>query len=362
MQEKVSRILRKTAQVFSGGGQDDAGVTVSATSTAHVTYAASAASRKAPHPFWIIVRKEMSDIMLSWRYVILLALMLLTCGASLYTAITSIKTAVPTGEAVDSFLFLRLFTVSDGTIPSFITFVSFLGPLIGIALGFDAVNSERNKGTLSRMMAQPIHRDYVINAKFVAGISVIGLLFFALGLLIMGLGLLTLGIPPTFDEFLRMIFFLMLSVVYIAFWLNLSIAFSVRFRQPATSALSCIALWIFFSVFYTMIIEMIAKGIAPVNPTHMDQLVSYQQTVQFLLRLSPGHLFNEATMTLLMPEIRTLSLFVPPEQTYGALPSPLSVGQSLLLVWPQLTGLIAAVLVCFMAAYMMFMRQEIRSR
>lgn len=30
--------------------------------------------------------------------------------------------------------------------PSFTLFINFLGPLLGIALGFDAVNSEQNKG------------------------------------------------------------------------------------------------------------------------------------------------------------------------------------------------------------------------
>lgn len=320
------------------------------------------AQLQAPHPFCVIVRKEMSDLIRSWRYMVLLGLMTLTCIGSLYTAITRIRAAVPSNDDLNSFIFLKLFTVSDGTMPAFMTFISFLGPLIGIALGFDAVNSERNKGTLSRMMAQPIHRDYVLNAKFVAAISVIAILFFSLGFFIMGLGLLTIGIPPSLEEFLRMLCFLALSVFYVAFWLNLSILFSVRFRQPATSALTCMALWIFFAIFYSMIIDLIAKGIAPVNPTHIDQLIGYQQTMQFLQRLSPSQLFSEATTTLLMPEVRTLSLFITPEQAYGALPSPLPLGQSLLLVWPQLTGLIAAVMVCFIIAYVWFMRQEIRSR
>jgi len=33
-----------------------------------------------------------------------------------------------------------------------------------------------------------------------------------------------------------------------------------------------------------------------------------------------------------------------------------------LLVWPQLTGLIAATIVCFGLSYLLFLRQEIRSR
>ena len=50
------------------------------------------------------------------------------------------------------------------------------------------------------------------------------------------------------------------------------------------------------------------------------------------------------------------------EQVQGAIPSPLPLGQSLLVVWPQLTGLIAATVICFAISYIMFMRREIRSR
>ena len=102
------------------------------------------------HPFWVIVEKEASDLIRSWRSIILLALMMLTCFGSLYSAIQAIQSVDPTSEELKSFVFLRLFTLSDGTLPSFITFVGFLGPLIGLGLGFDAINTERNKGTLSR--------------------------------------------------------------------------------------------------------------------------------------------------------------------------------------------------------------------
>ena len=177
------------------------------------------------HPFWVIVKKEISDYVRSWRFIILIVLIVLTCMGSMYTAMSSIGKALKTSEPADSFFFLKLFTVSDGTLPSFIIFISFLGPLLGISLGFDAINLEQNKGTLSRVMAQPIHRDYLINAKFVAALTVISAMFFALVFLVVGLGLIFIGIPPTVDEFLRIIFFILISILYVAFWLNLSIFF-----------------------------------------------------------------------------------------------------------------------------------------
>jgi ABC-2 type transport system permease protein len=46
----------------------------------------------------------------------------------------------------------------------------------------------------------------------------------------------------------------------------------------------------------------------------------------------------------------------------GAIPgAPLSFDQSLLLIWPQVTGLIASMIVVFAAAYVVFQRQEVRA-
>ncbi|WAA11925.1 ABC transporter permease [Fervidibacillus halotolerans] len=316
--------------------------------------------------FFAIVRKEFADYLTSWRIIILLAIILLTCFGSLYTAVTTIKDAIEGSNdaeeiAKQSYLFLKLFTVSDGTLPSFVTFVGFLGPLLGIALGFDAINSERNRGTLSRLLSQPIPRDYVINGKFVAALLLNLVLFYALGLIFMALGILIIGIPPTFEEFFRILFFLLLIIVYIAFWLNLGILFSVVFRQAATSALSSIAIWLFFSVFYSMIIELISKPILSSSSiTSVEQLINRQEFVLNLMRLSPNYLFSESTTTLLSPTVRSLGVLTV-EQTTGAVAGPLPFGQSLLLIWPQITGLIAVTMICFTIAYILFMRQEIRA-
>lgn len=317
---------------------------------------------KIRHPFWTIVQKEIGDHVRSWRVIILLSIIMLACIGSLYTATMTIRDAGTGEDAESAFFFLKLFTISDGTLPSFITFISFLGPLLGIGLGFDAVNSERNKGTLSRIMSQPIHRDALLNAKFVAALLVISFMFAALMFLVMGFGLIMLGIPPSPEEFLRMLAYLVMIVFYVGFWLNLSIVFSVRFRQPATSALSGIAIWLFFSVFFSLIVNIIAESTHPGQNATASALINHQKWIDMLLRISPSHLFGEATTTLLMPSVRTLSSFLTPEQVIGAIPGPLPFAQSLLLVWPQVTGLIAATMICFAISYTAFMRQEIRSR
>jgi ABC-2 type transport system permease protein len=313
------------------------------------------------HPFRVIVNKEMSDHIRSWRFIILLSLIALTCLASVYTGLAGIGAKAKPSDTGNPFLFLLLFTSSDGTLPPFFVFVSFLGPLLGIGLGFDAINSEQTHGTLSRVLAQPIHRDYIINAKFLAAIKIISTLFFSLGFLVMGAGLILTGIPPSSEEFLRIVFFILLSILYVSFWLNLSILFSVRFRQPATSALAGIAVWLFFTVFYNIIVSLIARAATPSATASVQQVVGYQEMILNLLRVLPSQMYSDATTTLLVPTVRSLGPLTM-EQIVGTIPGPLPLVQSLLLVWPQITGLIAATIICFVFSYISFMKKEIRSR
>ncbi|NCB09079.1 MAG: ABC transporter permease [Bacteroidia bacterium] len=314
-----------------------------------------------PNPFWIIVSKEISDSVKSWRFIIMISLLALTCMGSLYTALDNFSAAVNASEPDGSFFFLKLFTISDGSLPSFVVFVSFLGPLLGISMGFDSINSELNRGTMSRILSQPIYRDYILNAKFVAALLVLSTLFFALGFLVLGFGLIFIGIPPTAEEFLRILAFSLVNIVYVAFWLNLSILLSVKFRQAATSALAGISIWLFFSIFYNMMVNLIAKAIAPSQFLTENQVISFERFIQNLMRFNPGQLFSDATTTLLMPAVRSLGPLTM-EQMEGAIPSPLPLGQSLMLVWPQATALFAGTVVFFALAYTLFMKMEIRSR
>ena len=78
-------------------------------------------------------------------------------------------------------------------------------------------------------------------------------------------------------------------------------------------------------------------------------------------RLSPNILFGEATIAVLNPGTRALGPVLFAQLEGALLGSPLPFGQSLLLIWPQLTGLIAAVILTFTLSYVLFQREEIRA-
>jgi ABC-2 type transport system permease protein len=304
-----------------------------------------------------VLRREIADNLLSVRMRLLEVLVILTGTAAVYAAIGEIKSTV----SEDPFVFLRIFTVAREPLPSFITFLGFLIPIVAISLGFDSVNGEFNRRTISRILAQPIYRDALLFGKFVAGLATLAIFLVALWLFLMGLGILLLGVPPSGEEIVRGLGFLLAAIAYGGVWLALALAFSIVFRAPATSALAALSLWLLFAVFWAMIVPLASDILAPVDPFDPRSELHAINVAQGLNRLSPNTLFAEATLALLNPSTRALGpVFV--FQLQGALlGAPLPVAQSFLLIWPQLAGLIAAVVVLFTVGYVLFQRQEIRA-
>ncbi len=272
------------------------------------------------------------------------------------------------GMAKPTFLFLWLFT-STGKLFSFVQFIGFFGPLIGIFLGFDAINRERVSRTLSKLLSQPIYRDSVINAKFLAGVAIITVVLVAIVLIISGLGIRLIGVVPGSEEVFRLVIYLIASILYIAFWLGISILFSVVFRSTATSALASLAIWIFFSFFVSLGAGFMADAVAPISQSSTgvdpNMMIKHEQVQRTISLFSPMTLYNDATTTILDPLRKTTSSLIlmgPLERlSLSRFESPLPLLQSLFIVIPHLVSLVAITFLCFGVCYLAFMRQEIRT-
>lgn len=312
-------------------------------------------------PGWaVIARKEFADHILSVRFLALLVLLGLGALGSVYSAATALRDVASATNGTET-LFLRLFTVQEDPIPfSYLGFLGFLAPILGIAFGFDAVNGERSQGTLPRLVSQPIHRDDVINGKFVAGLSVVGLIVVVVTLIVAGLGILLLGVVPSAAEVSRLFIWLAAAIAYIGVWLAFATLCSVLLRRAATSALVGIGLWLILVLFGGLLAQLGADAISPVEVGNPETALANAQTELALSRVSPVVLYEETATAMLNPEVRTVGL-VTLGQLDRIMPSELSLFQSVLLVWPQLVGLAAATVVIFAIAYIMFMRQEVRA-
>lgn len=308
--------------------------------------------------FW----KELADNFASKRFIILFLLVYLAGIATIYVAAQTIRTGI---TETTEFIFLRLFIVSGENLPfSFPFFLSLFIPIVGIALGFDSINGERVSGNLSRVLAQPVYRDSVVNGKFLAGLFTLAVLVVSIVVIVGGMGLRMIGVPPTAEEILRLFIFIFVSILYGAFWMSLAVLFSILFKRTTTSALATIALWIFLFFFMSMIARYVADGVVPVDQNSPLEVLTRNDSIfRMISRISPSTLYGEAVQVLLMPEMGSASstLMIISIYTAGLIPGSLSLDQSLIIVWPQIISLIALTVICFAISYVKFMREEIRS-
>lgn len=317
-----------------------------------------------------IYRKELADYFSSKIFIILLAFIYIIGLGFVYLSIQGIKAAPTSTDQslvikvfIDEFIYLKLFTV--GQILNF-NFVSFLGifiPLIGILFGFNAINGERNSGNLSRLLAQPIYRDSIINGKFLAGITTLTIMISSIVFIIIGIGIRAIGVPPTSEEILRILLFIIVCIIYGTFWMSLSLLFSVIMKNTVASILTVVPIWLFLVFFWGMIAKAIADGIAPTsNSSTTADLIRNATLYLNIQRISPQYLFLEAVLILINPTLQQVMLRpVTSSALNKMLFNPLSISQSLIQVWPQLVVIIALAIICFAISYIIFMKQEIRS-
>ena len=305
-----------------------------------------------------VFMKEVADHLSSARMSVLMLFVIAFGAFPVVSSLQTLRTVVDP----NSYLFLRIFTLEPEQVGiSFIAALNFIIPLMAIGLGFDSVNSEFNRRTLSRVLSQPIYRDALLLGKFLAGLTTLAVALVALWLIVFGAGLLLLGVPPRGVEVARGIGFLVVAIAYGGVWLAVSMLFSVIFRSTATSALCALGLWLFFFLLWPQLASAILMGLVPSEIRSADEYIAAQGLGLALMRLSPGTLFSEALLGLLSPETRTLGPMLPAQMRGAILGAPLPLDQSLILIWPQITGLIAGMIVVFAAAYVIFQREEVRA-
>jgi len=305
----------------------------------------------------VVTLKEIADHFSSILVVVLVVLVTATAIVVVSLGLAPIKEST----AEDPFLFLLLFTRSSPlTLPLLLS--AFLVPLLAIGLGFDAVSGEHNRRTLSRILSQPIYRDALLFGKFAAGLFTLTVTFIVLWLLVIGLGLWGLGIPPNAEEMARALILLLITIVYGAFWFALALLFSIVFRSAAAAVLVSLGVWLFVTFLWPSFAPYIANAVSG-----SGDILGLLETQQVFARLSPVVLYNEIVAIVLDPSVRStqqsmlaglgLALI-----ERGSIPgAPIPLLQSVLIVWPQIVGLVAGSILLFVIAYIVFQRQEVRA-
>ncbi|NNJ33031.1 ABC transporter permease subunit [Lacrimispora defluvii] len=128
-----------------------------------------------------------------------------------------------------------------------IEYVTMIGAVLAIFLGFDAFSGERENGTLRLLLTRPFYRDQIITGKLAGAGMIIGALLSAT--LVFNLGLFTIatGMIPSLSEILRLAVFMILAFVYMMSFYIATLFVSLKTRDRAFGFLIMMIVWIFIS-------------------------------------------------------------------------------------------------------------------
>ena len=244
-----------------------------------------------------IARKELIDIVRSRRFLMLEGVLLLLLFVATYSSGSGgsfmgfITPRTPGGGQTSSFL------RASGS--GFQGIISFIGPILGIALAAGVITGEREKGTMKMLLSQPIFRDNVLNGKFLAIASTIVLATVLAYVFFMGVGIVALGVTPSMDEALRLLLITVFSTLYTLAFASIALLISVMFRRTTTAVIVALSVFVLFTFALSLISYPIAAAVIGPAPqaTFVEQVVERRMpdgTVRNITTQVPSQGYREA--------------------------------------------------------------------
>jgi ABC-2 type transport system permease protein len=170
-----------------------------------------------------------------------------------------------------------------------IKYVSIVGAVLAIFLGFDTFSGEKENGTMKLLLSRPLYRDQLISGKLLGGALVIGLLLIVTLLFNTILFSSVSGLSPGLGEISRLITFMLLAFCYMMSFYIATMFVSIKTNDPSFGFLIMLILWV---------------GISFVIP----QLAESQKSFAYALNLTAQTVTQMPSDTVLS---KTIEIFSP---------------------------------------------------
>ncbi len=125
-----------------------------------------------------------------------------------------------------------------------ISYVSMIGAVVAIFLGFETFSGERANGTLKLIAVRPVYRDQIVTGKLLGGGAVIGLLLGVILLFNIALFTVVSGMTPSVSELVRLLTFFILVFAYLMVFYITTIFVSIKTNDSAFGFLLMMIVWI----------------------------------------------------------------------------------------------------------------------
>ncbi|WP_332450016.1 ABC transporter permease [Methanoculleus sp.] len=208
-----------------------------------------------------VARKEFSDHITSRRFIIILALFLVISAVSIHDGIENYNNSLESyNEQLQHMADANIEGPYSGWMPekpsimyvfmSMMSYMSALGGILALAIGFDLVSKEKESRSLKTLLSHPIYRDEIINGKVLGGVGALG---FAMGLaLALAVAMLLIfSIVPTLDEFAAILIFGAASLGFLLAYFAIALTMSTVASESGNALI------------YTLVIFAIVTSLLP---------------------------------------------------------------------------------------------------
>lgn len=336
----------------------------------------------------VIAGKEFKDYIKSRRFLLIFGFLLLISIVSIWQGYNDYQSRLESYMAGNSQFQPSIFDIFR----QMENIIGFIGAIFALSLGFDAITKERETGTLKVLMSHPVYKDQVILGKFLGGALALGLAMVIMILTTFG-ALLVMGLQIDGDSSTRIILFMLFTYLYLLLSLGIGMTFSALSKNSSNSLMYSLVLFLVLMVITPTIAPLVGDyfaGDAPEAPTvsreenqHAWELYTQNyrewQEKRYGIEnkinsVSPYYDFRQIGSYVLNPYRSTT--FSPqnprnPElararrnQGEGVTAQieleEYSIGQSLSFAFPQIILMTAWLTMSFLAAYLIFMRSDVR--
>lgn len=291
----------------------------------------------------IIAQKEFADNIFNPVFLVLLITFTLIIFSSSYM------------NGLEAGRFTKGSTLLMAGFSGVVKLLGWFSPLIGIALGFDAVVKEQKSGSLNVLLTHPVFRDNIIIGKILGAMITLALVlglsaFVSISSLLFILGGMVSGI-----ELSRLILFIGITFLYSLIFLGISIFISIIVKEASDSLVYNVVIWLGLCAVF----GAIAVAIATI---FTGQPISSIETTPFklvlnLANISPLYHYVEASVG--QNYLGWGGIGTEPATIKGILDTRFTLSQWFGEFWMNLAVLIVIPIILIIIAFIAFLRKDI---
>ena len=232
-----------------------------------------------------LAKREMLRTLLSPRsMIILVLLLLLVVGGAYAMAQLYVEDEMATVNA-------SIYKTPDSVLFMTSSFTAMMIPIAAVVLSFDALASERTRGTMALLLSKPMSREALALGKLLGALGSISVHILITTVSAVAIIAYYTGEAPGIWNSLA---FIVMTIVLAGAYIGMTLAASFKTRNHGTAVMAGLAVWLVFTMFWLLIPLSLAYTMGLTYNVNDPDFLSFSNKVD---AFNPNGAYNLCLMT-----------------------------------------------------------------